>query len=94
MYQYILVHITVCIRMYLYLLVCKVLYLWVHAIKVSLGKLEGVASGTHYKLHPGTAQTPTQHSQRLSRYHPQHAPAETRQNITMDQYMPVHTRIY
>ncbi len=34
--------------MYLYVLVCKVLYLWVHAIKESLGKLEGVASGTHY----------------------------------------------
>ena len=34
--------------MYLYIHVCKVLYLWVYAIKASFGKLEGVASGTHY----------------------------------------------
>ena len=35
--------------MYLYILVCKVLYLWVHAMKSPLWKLEWVASGgTHY----------------------------------------------
>ncbi len=34
--------------MYLYILVFKVLYLWVHAMKAPFWKLEGVASGTHY----------------------------------------------
>ncbi len=34
--------------MFLYVLICNTSYLWVHAMKAPLWKLEGVASGTHY----------------------------------------------
>ncbi len=78
--------------MYLYVLVCKVLYLWVHAIKASLWKLEGVASGTHYTpeqlrlpLNTDKGCQGTIHNMRMQKQG---------QNITMDQYMLVHTRIY
>ncbi len=78
--------------MYLYILVFKVLYLWVHAIKVSLWKLEWVAYGKHYTLEQlrlplNTAKgcQGTIHNMCLQKQG---------QNITMDQYMLVHMHMY
>jgi hypothetical protein len=81
--------------MYLYVLVCKVLYLWVHAIKASLGKLEGVASGTHYtqeqlRLPLNTAKgcQGTIHNMRLQKQ------GQTSPWISTCQYIRVYTSMY